>query len=319
MSIEHPLISIVTPSYNQGQFIRETIESVLGQSYDRLEYFVMDGGSTDDTVSILKEYESDPRFHWVSEKDNGQSDAINKAWRQSQGDVVAWLNSDDTYCEDALQRVADAFAHHPDAIGVYGECMYTDAEGVPWRETFQGEVTRQAVLNLSCYIDQPTVFVKLDRAKAAGMVDESFHHQMDYELWLRVGFPNDFVYIPAFLATWRAHEETKSVSNPRRGGDELLRIIQKAEEGFYPLEPDEIDMLNNGAKRRAIEYLLADSISRETMSLARNHLQKHPEHLKSLSYRAVKTLGRDTMRNVGVSQERLRKWVEIGRRMKIIR
>ena len=170
MSIAHPLISIVTPSYNQGQFIRETIESVLGQSYDKIEYIVMDGGSTDETVSILREYENDPRFQWISEKDRGQSDAINKGWRLCQGDILAWLNSDDTYCADALQLVADAFVHHPDAVGVYGECLYTDAAGVPWRETFQGEVTREAVLNLSCYIDQPTVFVKADRIKKVGMV-----------------------------------------------------------------------------------------------------------------------------------------------------
>src|SRR5262249_27711741 len=100
-----PLVSIVTPSYNQGQFIRETIESVLTQDYPNIEYWVIDGGSTDETLSILREYEHDPRFHWLSESDKGQSDAINKGLVRCHGEIFAWLNSDDVYIKEALRHV----------------------------------------------------------------------------------------------------------------------------------------------------------------------------------------------------------------------
>src|SRR5262245_26632601 len=92
-----PLVSIVTPSYNQGAFIRETIESVLSQDYPKIEYWVIDGGSTDETIAILKHFEQDPRFHWMSERDQGQSDAVNKGWSRSRGEIFGWLNSDDIY------------------------------------------------------------------------------------------------------------------------------------------------------------------------------------------------------------------------------
>src|SRR5258708_6136901 len=100
-----PLVSIVTPSFNQGQFIRETIESVLTQDYPNIEYWVIDGGSTDETLAILREYEGDPRFHWLSEPDKGQSDAINKGLVRCHGEIFAWLNSDDVFIKEALGHV----------------------------------------------------------------------------------------------------------------------------------------------------------------------------------------------------------------------
>src|SRR4051794_35419687 len=98
-----PLVSIVTPSYNQGQFIRETIDSVLSQDYPNLEYWVIDAASTDQTLDVLRDYERDPRFHWISEADRGQSDAINKGWNRCQGSILAWLCSDDLYCPGAIK------------------------------------------------------------------------------------------------------------------------------------------------------------------------------------------------------------------------
>src|SRR4051812_10184477 len=109
-----PLVSIVTPSYNQGRFIRETINSVLSQDYPNVEYWVIDGGSTDETITILREYEHDARFHWISEPDRGQSDAINKGWRRSRGEILAWLNSDDTYLPGAIRAHVQALRQHQD-------------------------------------------------------------------------------------------------------------------------------------------------------------------------------------------------------------
>src|SRR5260221_5302272 len=122
------LVSIVTPSYNQGKFIRETIESVLTQDYANIEYWVIDGGSTDETLGILQQYENDPRFHWISEPDKGQSDAINKGWSRCQGDVLAWLCSDDLYCPGAIRTQVDYLLSHPDVDAVYGDVLFVDVD-----------------------------------------------------------------------------------------------------------------------------------------------------------------------------------------------
>lgn len=310
----YPKISIVTPSFNQGKFIRETIDSVLTQDYTNLEYWVIDGGSTDDTVAILKEYDSDDRFNWISEPDTGQSNAINKGWARCTGDVFAWLNSDDTYCDGALSKVAETFGNNAGIRGAYGECIYTDESGTPWRQFMQGAVTKEQVLNLSCSIDQPTIFVCAELIKQYGMTDESFHHQMDYELWTRLGFPTKFIYIPAFLATWRAHNDTKSISNPKRAGDELKRIIDQAENNHYDLTVMEIQDLQSGAKRRMVEYFLADNLSFQNLLQALNHSVSNPSDSVILGKRIIKTAVRNTAISVGISNDKLRRMVEGSRR-----
>src|SRR5260221_9891758 len=129
MEPHSPLVSIVTPSYNQGKFIRETIESVLTQDYANIEYWVIDGGSTDETLGILQQYENDPRFHWISEPDKGQSDAINKGWSRCRGEIVAWLCSDDVYVEHAIKLQVSYLVDHPEIGAVYGDVIYVDSEG----------------------------------------------------------------------------------------------------------------------------------------------------------------------------------------------
>ena len=122
-----PLVSIVTPSYNQGPYIEATIQSVVSQDYPHLEYIVIDGGSQDNTVAILKRYAE--RLCWISEPDHGQADAINKGFRIAHGEILAWLNSDDTYLPGAVCQVVEYFQRHPDVSMVYGEGQHVDAEG----------------------------------------------------------------------------------------------------------------------------------------------------------------------------------------------
>ena len=124
-----PLVTVVTPSFNQGRFIRETIESVLSQDYPNLEYMVIDGGSTDDTLSILKSYQD--RFAWVSEPDRGQAHAINKGWRCAKGEILAWLNSDDIYQPGAIRTAVEYFIHNQQVGMVYGEAYHVDESGQP--------------------------------------------------------------------------------------------------------------------------------------------------------------------------------------------
>ena len=127
---EQPLVSIVTPTYNMGRFLGETIESVMAQDYPNIEYLVMDGGSTDDTIEILRDYERryPGRFTWISERDGGQSDAINKGFLRCQGEIFTFLNADDTYLPNAVRQAVDAFQEHPQAAVVYGDAWYTNEQ-----------------------------------------------------------------------------------------------------------------------------------------------------------------------------------------------
>src|SRR6266545_7337033 len=219
-----PLVSIVTPSYDQGRFIRETIESVLGQSYPRIEYLVMDGGSTDETVKILQEY--DDRLTWVSERDRGQADAINKGWRRAQGTVLAYLNSDDTYLPAAVERAVACLEEHPDAGAVYGEGYHVDEAGAIL-ERYPTEPFSMARLEETCFICQPTVFLRREVVERVGYLDESLQYCMDYDLWIRIGRVAPFARTPHHLANTRLHPDTKTLGQRARAHTEILRMVQR--------------------------------------------------------------------------------------------
>src|SRR5512133_184424 len=182
-------ITVITPSFNQGAFIERTVRSVLGQRGDfELEYLVMDGGSTDETLSILRRYEG--RLRLVSEPDRGQSDAINKGFRLASGDVLAWLNSDDTYAEGALQAVVETLSR-TGARWCFGECRIIDEQDREIRRAvsrYKRWVSRgygfRRLLS-SNFIPQPATFFRRDLLDEAGPLDESLHLAMDYDLWLR--------------------------------------------------------------------------------------------------------------------------------------
>lgn len=220
-----PSISLVTPSFNQGSTIRETIESVLGQDYPGLEYFVADGGSKDETVAILQSYGK--RFQWVSEPDRGQSHAINKGWGRSQGEIVAWLNSDDLLAPGALQAVGRFFAEHPEIDGLYGDCDYIDGNGQRLSaypaEPF--DYTKLVARTIN-YLPQPATFIRRRVLETTGGVDEALHYVMDFDLWLRAGLQHSFAYLPVHLAALRVYGAAKSVAGLDRMGDELVQIYR---------------------------------------------------------------------------------------------
>lgn len=218
------LISIVTPSYNQGGYLRETIESVLGQEGDfSLDYIIVDGGSKDQSVEIIRHYERlmnegvwpvkchGIRYRWISEKDRGQTDAIMKGFRMAKGEVLAWLNSDDTYLPGALQTAADAFSKEPDITVLYGKSHFTDVEGkvIGKYPTEPFDVRRLAQFNFIC---QPSTFFRKSALDAVGGLDTSLHFVMDYDLWIRMAGKFKFRYIPEFLSTYRLHEASKTIS-----------------------------------------------------------------------------------------------------------
>ena len=205
-----PKISIVTPSLNQGQFIERTILSVFNQDYPNIEYIVMDGGSTDNTLEILKKYEN--RLVWKSEPDNGQSDAINKGFRMVTGEIIGWLNSDDTYEPGAFKTVVHFFTDHPDVDLLYGDCNIIDRHDKIIGIFEGGEFAyKKNLLNLNCTIPQPATFFRRNIFNDVGYLDTSFHFSMDFEYWLRIAYNKKrMCYIPAKIANCRWYENTKS-------------------------------------------------------------------------------------------------------------
>ena len=226
ISVELPLVSIITPSYNQGRFIAETIDSVLSQDYLRVEYLVVDGGSTDKTLDVLRGYGE--RLHWISEPDNGQTAAINKGWRLTRGEIVAWLNSDDTYLPNAAKWAVSFLQAHPEVDAVYGGCDYVDEEGrflrpYPTRPYDYVELVRSAFN----YIPQPATFIRRRALESVGRLDESLHYVMDLDYWLRLGVRHAMAYLPERLATLRLHQTAKSIQQVGDFPAELIYTYQR--------------------------------------------------------------------------------------------
>ena len=228
-----PLITVVTPSYNQGRFIRATIESVLSQNYPNLEYIVMDGGSTDETASVVSEYAS--RLTWISEKDNGQSHAINKGFRMAKGELVSWLNSDDIIFPGALRLAAGAFLKNPALGAVYGEGhqIYVDGkfrQRFPCTEPFN----LWKLVHLSDYILQQTSYFRKNVLDEVGYLDEDLHYTMDWDLFIRIGKRYEIGYIPKYMGAIREYPEAKSFAGGGKRFAELARVMRYHTGMRYP-------------------------------------------------------------------------------------
>lgn len=222
-----PKISIVTPSYNQGQFIEETIRSVLLQGYPDLEYIIIDGGSTDESVEIIRKYDRWITF-WTSEPDSGQTNAINKGFKRSTGEIVAWLNSDDLYTAGALIIAAKAFAERPGSAVIYGDADTIDAETTLLSHINSRDFDLQELYRRD-YIRQPASFISAEAIKKIGFLDERFHYAMDYDLWIRLGQGGAVMqYIPRKLAWFRLHDCSKTVSQQAAFWSEEFMLFDMA-------------------------------------------------------------------------------------------
>jgi hypothetical protein len=212
-----PRISIVTPSFNQAPYLEATLRSVLEQGYPDLEYIVMDGGSTDGSVDILRSHASRLSY-WTSAHDAGQADAINRGLARSTGEILAYLNSDDVYLPGALARVAAHFAAHPEADLVYGDYVYLDEQGRVLQH-FQAPPFEAAALVLGNTVSQPTVFVRRRAWERVGPFDAALHCVMDLDYWLRAAVAGlRFERVPAEQAGMRMHAAAKRRrARPRSG------------------------------------------------------------------------------------------------------
>ena len=205
-----PKITIITPSYNQGQFIEDTILSVINQNYPNFEYIIIDGGSTDNTVDIIKKYESSITY-WVSEKDLGQSNAINKGLKLATGDIINWINSDDILIEGALAKVASYFNKNPNSIIVHGRIEYFgDSSSFSTNLPLKNIKTRY--LAHIC-MAQPATFFKKKLIDEHGFIDESLHFSMDTDLYVRAALNYDLTQVNDVFAKFRLHKSSKSISD----------------------------------------------------------------------------------------------------------
>jgi glycosyltransferase involved in cell wall biosynthesis len=219
-----PRISIVTPSYNQGEFLEETIRSVLLQGYPNLEYIIIDGGSADQSVEIIRRYEKWLAY-WVSETDRGQSEAINKGFSRSTGDICAYLNSDDVYLPNALHSVARLFEQHPEAALLYGDCQLID-ESSRVVDLWLAPDFDLLEFVFRCYIPQQATFWRKSMQSDVGDFNEEMHFAFDYEMWLRIAARQRLQHAPLLLAQHRKAEGTKTVSTPEAFGGEIISALQ---------------------------------------------------------------------------------------------
>jgi glycosyltransferase involved in cell wall biosynthesis len=215
--MHQPRISIVTPSYNQAPYLEEAILSVISQDYENIEYIVIDGGSTDGSPDIIRKYE-DHLAYWVSEPDEGQVDAINRGFQRTTGQILAWLNSDDTYEPGALVAVVDAFITHSEARLIYGEGWYVDARGVRIRPCrFVREAFAARYICNRDPILQQAAFWTRDLWEEVGPLNQSLNWVFDWDWFIRAHLRTRFHYLPRFLANYRVHPEAKTrTSDVRR-------------------------------------------------------------------------------------------------------
>lgn len=217
-----PIISIVTPSFNQGQFLEETIRSVLLQGYPNLEYIIIDGGSTDGSIEIIKKYE--PWIScWVSEEDDGQAAAINKGFNLASGEILAWLNSDDLYLKGTLHEIGRFFLHHKDVDLVYGGCQKISSKGKILNIEKATNYDFQKLL-MHNIIAQPSAFFTKRFFSETGPLNEKMRYCFDVELWVKGSLSFRYKNHPKIFSKFRYHDDSKTVSQNLRMSKEASEV-----------------------------------------------------------------------------------------------
>jgi glycosyltransferase involved in cell wall biosynthesis len=218
-----PLVSIVTPSFNQARYLESTLRSVLDQEYPNLEYILVDGGSTDGSLDIIRRY-SDRLAWWVSEKDRGQTDAINKGLARANGEILAWLNSDDTYEPNAIREAVAFLKDHPGVGLVYGDANFIDENGRVVGRFPAAQTSYQRLRQGYVHIPQQSAFWRADLWRKVGPLDPAFYFAMDYDLWVRLAALAPLQYHPRAWANFRLHTGGKTIAADDRCWPEMLKV-----------------------------------------------------------------------------------------------
>ncbi|HEY2980271.1 MAG TPA: glycosyltransferase family 2 protein, partial [Anaerolineales bacterium] len=220
------LVSIITPSFNQAAYLEETMRSVLDQEDARLEYIVVDGGSEDGSLDIIRKH-ADRLAYWMSEKDAGQAEAINKGMARARGEIVAWLNSDDYYLPGVIEQARKAFELHPEALLIYGDMRAVDEDG---RVSNEFKYPQLRLEDLLCFqiIGQPSVFMRRAAFQKVGGLDPTFHYLLDHHLWIRIAQLGPIVHVDQTWSVARYHAAAKNRARAREFGREAFRILDQA-------------------------------------------------------------------------------------------
>jgi glycosyltransferase involved in cell wall biosynthesis len=231
-----PRVSIVTPSYNQGEFLERAIRSVLHQDYPNLEYIVIDGGSSDESVDIIKNYSNSLAF-WESKKDLGQSHAINKGWRRSTGKYLWWLNSDDVLTPGSIAKSANFLEDNPDVDMVYGDLYFIDGMDRRLRREYYLDFDLVDFLVHYRKVSQPGALMRRENLDAVGYLDEELHYIMDRDFWVRLALSGrQIVHIPEVLAMLRFHSTSKAHLGSPEAVEERYQHIERVL--HHPSLPD---------------------------------------------------------------------------------
>ncbi len=221
-----PKVSIVTPSFNQGHFLEATIQSVLAQDYPNIEYIIVDGGSKDCSADIIRKYEQHLAW-WVSEKDRGHADGLNKGFSHATGEIFAWLNSDDQYLPGAISEAVAFLKEHPQVGMVYGDANLTDDAGKVISRFPARQTDYRRMLRGSVHIPQATTFVRADLWRQVGPLDLSLFFSFDYDLWVKLAKISEIRYLPRLWANFRMHNQGKSVVNDDQCYPDMLQVYER--------------------------------------------------------------------------------------------
>ena len=260
------LVSIITPSYNQAAYLEQTILSVLNQDFSRIEYILVDGASTDGSVEIIKKYAG--KFsYWVSEKDRGQADAINKGFARATGDIVAWLNSDDYYLQGTVSAAVKVFEENPDAVLVYGNMLAVDEHG----KTFNTLSYKQLTLeDLLCFqiIGQPAVFMRRSALNKTSGLNPDFHFLLDHLLWIHIAKQGKILHVDQTWSAARYHAEAKNRAKAAEFGREAFRILDEVaqDKTLAPVLAMVSRRARASAHRVDSRYLLDGGLSAKSLS-----------------------------------------------------
>ena len=299
--LSQPLISIVTPSFNQAAFLEQTIRSVLEQGYPNIEYWVIDGGSTDNSVEIIKQHA--PRLAgWVSEKDKGQADGINKGLANATGEIIGWLNSDDLYYPGAIAGAVEAFRLHPEASFVFSDVESIDEHGNAFNLMRYDDWKLPDLMTFHI-IGQPGVFMRRAVLEQAGYLDLNYNYLLDVQLWLRMAAIAEPYYAPEEVwAAARIHSDAKNIAHAKDFGAEAFRLAKWLceDQRFYPLSSKLFNKIWAGAHRMNAFYLVEAGQYKPALRSYAKMLRLAPSTskgtFKRMAFAALGALGAQNLR-----------------------